>query len=325
MHVTRLHRVLKLLTLLETGRPYNAAQLAEACGVSRRTIYRDLNTLEAAGIPVFFDQSSGRYQVHETGLMPAVNLRLEEALALVLLAGELGRKGGVPLLEPARDAAAKIEASLPLGMRAVIERLARTTVVRTPPTARHRGLHATYRLVQDAVRKRRPLEAVYISFHDEGQIRTRLEPYWLLFSDRAWYVVGRSSRHKEVRTFKLGRFKKLEVADGRFTRPKGLTLEKHLGNAWRLMRGDTSYDVHLKFSPLVSPNVAEVTWHRTQQVAWDEDGCVHFRATVDGLAEIVWWILGYGDQVEVVAPPALRRRVGEVARRMLAMYEGASR
>ena len=323
MHVSRLHRVLKLLTLLETGHPYNASRLAEACGVSRRTIYRDLNAIEAAGIPVFFDRATGRYQVHETGLMPAVNLRLEEALAVVLLAGELGRKGGLPLLEPARDAAAKLEAALPLGMRAMLEGLARTTVLRPPAMARHRGLHATHRLVQDAIRRCQTLHAVYISFHDEGQIRTRLEPYWLLFSERAWYVIGRSSRHGEVRTFKLGRFKRLAPADGRFTRPKGLSLEKHLGNAWRLMRGDTSYQVHLKFTPLVGPNVAEVNWHRTQQVAWDEDGCVHFRATVDGLAEIVWWVLGYGDQAEVLKPAALRRRVADAARRMLGMYEEA--
>jgi len=322
MRVSRLYRVLKLLTLLETGRPYNADQLAEACGVSRRTIYRDLNALEAAGIPVFFDRATGRYRLHETGLMPAVNLRMEEALALVLLASDLGRTGGLPLLEPARDAAAKLEASLPLGMRAMIEGLARTTTLRATPTARHRGLQPTLRLVQDAIRRCQPLDAVYISFHDEGQIRTRLAPYWLLFSERAWYVIGRSSRHGEVRTFKLGRFKRLAPAEGRFTRPKGLSLEKHLGNAWRLMRGQT-HEVHLKFSPLVSPNVAEVNWHRTQQVAWDEDGCVHFRATVDGLSEIVWWVLGYGDQVEVLAPAALRRRVADAARRMLATYEEA--
>jgi len=322
MHIGRLHRVLKLLTLLETGRPYNAGQLAKECGVSRRTIYRDLATVEQAGIPVFYDRDSGRYQIHETGMMPAINLRLEEALALVVLASELGQTGGLPLFEPARDAAAKIEASLPIGMRAMLESLARTTTVRAAPAARHHGLRQTHRLVQDAIRRRRPLEAIYISFHDERQIRTRLEPYWLMFNERAWYVIGRSSKHRGVRTFKLGRFKHLAPADGRFTRPKGLSLEKHLGNAWRMIRGETTHEVHLKFSPLVSPNVAEVTWHRTQKVSWDEDGCVHFRVTVDGLAEIVWWVLGYGPEVEVIEPAPLRALVADAARRVSALYEG---
>ncbi len=317
----RLHRVLKILSLLESGRPYGAGQLAEACGVSRRTIYRDLATLEAAGIPVFFDREAGHYRVHPSGMLPPINLRTDEALALVLVASELG--GRLPLLDPARDAAAKIEASLPLGIRAMVERLARTTAIRPAPTARHRGLYATYRLVQEAIRRCQPLEAVYISFHDQGQVRTRLEPYWLLFVERAWYVIGRSSRHRGVRTFKLGRFKRLEPLPARFRRPKHLTLERHLGNAWRLIRGSPTVEVHLRFSPLVSPNVAEVVWHRTQRLAWDEEGRLHFRATVDGLDEIIWWVLGYGPEVEVLAPPALRERVAEAARRTLALYEKA--
>lgn len=323
MDIGRLHRVLKLITLLQTARPYNAGQLAADCAVSRRTIYRDLNTIEKAGIPVYYDRASQGYQVHQAALMPAISLGLDEALALVLVASELGQAGGLPLLEPARDAAAKIEASLPLGMRAMLGGLARRMAVRVGPTARHNALRETYHQVQRAIVRGQPLDVIYISFHDAGQIRTRLEPYWLLFSERAWYVIGRSSKHRGVRTFKLGRIKRLTPAAGRFKPPAGLTLDKYLGNAWRLMRGDQAYHVKVKFSPLISPNVAEVTWHRTQQVSWDDDGCVLYEATVDGLDEIVWWVLGYGPEATVLEPPELRRRVADMARRMLDLYKRA--
>jgi len=323
MDVGRLHRVLKLVTLLQTHRPYNADQFAAECGVSRRTIYRDLNVIERAGIPFYYDRPTGRYQLQQAALLPAINLSLDEALALVLLASELGRAGRLPLFQPARDAAAKIEASLPVGMRAALGGILRSTVVRPGATARHNALQETYHLVQRAITRRQPLEAVYISFHDQGQIRTRIEPYWLLFQERAWYVIGRSVRHRAVRTFKLGRFKRLDAAEGRFAGPRDLTLEKYLGNAWRVIRGDKTYEVHLRFSPLVSPNVAEVNWHRTQKVQWDDDGCVHFRATVEGLDEIVWWVLGYGPEVEVLEPAELRTRLVAMGRRMLAQYEKA--
>jgi len=321
MDIGRLHRVLKMVTILQTGRSYDAGQLAAECGVSRRTIYRDLNIIEKAGIPVFFERDSRRYQIHPTGLMPPISLNFDEALALVLLASELGRAGRLPLFQPARDAAAKLEASLPLGMRAALGAIMPHVAVRTGPTARHNALQDIYRTLQRAIQRREPLEAVYISFHDAGQIRTTLEPYWLLFIERAWYVIGRSSRHGGVRTFKLGRFKSLQPAKGRFTAPGGLTLEKHLGNAWRMIRGAKAYEVRLRFSPLVGPNVAEVNWHRTQRVSWDEDGSLHFTVTVDGLDEIVWWILGYGPEVEVLAPSELRERMADLARRMLDAYK----
>jgi proteasome accessory factor B len=105
--------------------------------------------------------------------------------------------------------------------------------------------------------------------------------------------------------------------------PKGLTLEKHLGNAWRLMRGEKTYEVELRFSPLVGPNVAEVNWHATQRIRWDDDGNVFFTATVDGLDEIVWWVLGYGPEVEVLRPAELRHAVARRARATLALYERA--
>jgi len=324
MDVGRLHRVLKVMTILQTGRPCNADQLAGECGVCRRTIYRDLVNIEKAGIPVFFDAKSGRYQIHQMGLMPAINLSLDEALALVLMASELGRPGQLPLFQPARDAAAKIEASLPLAMRAALGSVAPHMAVRTAATARHNALHELYRLARRAIVRRESLDARYISFHDAGQIRTRIDPYWLMFNERAWYLVGRSSRHRgAVRTFKLGRLKDLVPTGRIFTMPAGLSIEEHLGNAWRMMRGTTAYDVELKFSPLVSPNVAEVNWHKTQRVRWDDDGAVHFTATVDGLDEIVWWVLGYGPEVEVVGPPELRDRLTDLARRMLAVYEKA--
>ncbi len=320
MHVGRLHRVLKILTLLQGGCPRNARELAAECGVSRRTVHRDLSVIEQAGIPFFYDRDADGYRLHHSALLPAINLTLDEALALVALATELGRPGGIPLLQPARDAALKIESALPLAVRAAVGSTLRRMAVRPAAPARHASLQQTYEQVRRAVARDESLDCVYISFHDKGQIRTRLDPYWLLFSERAWYVIGRSSRHRAVRTFKLGRFRTVEPAGRHFRRPGNPTLEGHLGNAWRLMRGDTTYRVHLVFSPLVSPNVAEVVWHRTQTVRWDDDGSVHFEATVDGLDEIVWWVLGYGPHVRVVDPPELRDRLVAMTRATLAQY-----
>ena len=323
VNVGRLHRVLKIITLLQGRRFYNADQLAADCQVSRRTIYRDLGMVEKAGIPFFYDGEGGGYRIHQTALLPAINLNLEEALALVLMASELGRTGRLPLFQPARDAAAKIESALPLGLRTTLGSLVRHMAVRTGPVARHNALHRTYDEVRRAILRSETLDCTYISFHDAAQIRTRLDPYWLLFNERAWYVIGHSHRDRAIRTFKLGRFKAIAPTGERFRQPKGLTLEKHLGNAWRMIRGEKSYEVDLKFSPLVGPNVAEVAWHPTQRIRWDDDGAVHFTATVDGLDEIVWWVLGYGPHAEVLRPKALRDRIRATAEQMLALYREA--
>ena len=67
--------------------------------------------------------------------------------------------------------------------------------------------------------------------------------------------------------------------------------------------------VRIRFEPGVAGNVAEVHWHKTQRVKFNRDGSLDFRARVSGIDEIAWWILGYGDQAEVLAPPELRERI----------------
>ncbi len=73
---------------------------------------------------------------------------------------------------------------------------------------------------------------------------------------------------------------------------------------------------------MVAENVAEVLWHKTQRFEFNDDGTLDYRVTVSGLGEISWWILGYGDQAQVIEPPELRRLVGQRAARTAAYYLG---
>ncbi len=76
----------------------------------------------------------------------------------------------------------------------------------------------------------------------------------------------------------------------------------------------------MRFSKMVAQNVAEVAWHKTQKVKLNDDGTLDFRVTVSGLGEISWWILGYGDQAEVLQPPKLRQMIAERVGRMAKCY-----
>jgi hypothetical protein len=82
--------------------------------------------------------------------------------------------------------------------------------------------------------------------------------------------------------------------------------------------------VVVRFSRKVAQNVAEVAWHKTQRLEFRADGSLDFHVTVSGLGEISWWILGYGDQAEVVQPPELRRIVAGHAARMIEKYADQS-
>ena len=324
MSISRIYRLLRLITVLQGRRHYTPDELARELEVSRRTVFRDLNMLELAHIPYYFDPDSQGYKLGEHFFLPPVNLTLPEALAVLMLAGRLRGASQLPLLMHGVQAAAKIESALPQAVRQHVGSVIDHLSVALGPISRHDGLDTTFNQLAEAVAGKRICRLVYISFHARRQLVLNVRPLRLVFHGRAWYLLAYSARHKEVRTFKLGRIRKAEVTSRTFTEPAGVDLERYFGDAWSMIPEGRLYDVHLRFAPKVAGNVAEVSWHRSQKVQFNDDGSMDFRVTVDGLGEISWWILGYGDQVEALAPQELRQRLGQVAAAVAARYRKGS-
>jgi proteasome accessory factor B len=325
MNVKRITRLLQLLQLLQSGSGQNADGLAKACGVSRRTAFRDIEALRAAGVPVAFDDEHDRYSIPGTYFLPPINFTPEEALSLVALANEMGRSDRLPFYEPAQRAARKLEDSLPAALRQELKQIARAIQIQPMPVSPLASKHAFYQQLVDARSRKRVVRIEYDSLTEWEAIRTKLRPYQLLFSRHSWYVIGRSTLHGEVRTFNLSRITSLETLDEKFVLPRGFSLDRHFGNAWQLIPGDGADDhVVIHFKPLVARNVGEVIWHKTQQLEFQPDGSLVFRAQVSGLHEIMWWILGYGDQAEVHEPTELREMVARRAKALAAVYNGAA-
>ena len=325
MSISRIYRLLRVITMLQGSKSYTAAELARELEVSRRTIFRDLNMLEMAHIPYYFDPDRRGYQINRHFFLPPVNLTLPEALAMLLLAGRLRGAERLPLLAHASRAAVKLETALPDAVRrhvgSVIDHLHATL----GPLSRHEGLDDMFDRLAQAVADRKVCRLVYISFYERRQITVTVHPLRLAFTGRAWYLLALSVKHGDVRTFKLGRIRRLTVTDARFTPPDESRLDRHFGGAWSMIPEGRLYKVHVRFDSKVAGNVAEVQWHPSQRVQWNDDGSLEFSAQVDGIGEITWWILGYGPHAEVVAPATLRRRVLQAAKDMVGKYAKEAR
>jgi proteasome accessory factor B len=291
------------------------------CGVSRRTIFRDIDTLKQVGMPLLFDEVEQRYCIAGAHVLPPTNLTTEEALALIVLCHELGDRQAVAFYQPARRAALKLESSLPARLREHVRGVTGAITINLPPTNVLEGQQDLYQQLVDAAAQKRCVRIEYGSLTEWDDISTKLSPYRVWFSRRSWYVIGRSSIHRQTRTFNLSRIRSAEVLEDTFTIPRGFSIERYLRNAWHMIAAGRDRKVLVRFSKMVAQNVAEVAWHKTQKHSFNEDGTLDFSVTVSGLGEISWWILGYGDQAEVIEPEELRETIVERARNMVALYE----
>jgi predicted DNA-binding transcriptional regulator YafY len=321
MRQSRLTRLIELLTLLQSGRGHNTKNLADLCRVSRRTIFRDLDVLRQAGVPLRFDAEYQRFYLTAASFLPPTSFTAQEALTLLVLCHELGEQRGVPFFSAARQAALKLESCLPKAVRDEVRQVASSIEIRLEPKNALAQSERVYQQLLSAIGSHRCVRIRYQSLAEQKAISTRLSPYRLLYRRRSWYVIGRSSLHRDTRTFNVGRITSLEILDDRFRVPSGFSLQRHLRNAWQLIpEPGRDVDVELRFQPKVAINVAEVAWHKTQRVKFHRDGTLTFRVRVSGINEIAWWILGYGDQVEVVKPRPLRQLIAAHVQRMSTQY-----
>jgi len=272
-------------------------------------------------VPLAYDELHQGYHVPGTYFLPPTNFTPEEAMALIVLCHDAGNQLPAPFFTLARNAAMKVESTLPSRIREKVRATEYAIQIQMVPANRLDGQASTFERLLEAVAQRRSVRIRYRSLAEQQEISTRFHPYRLLFSRRSWYAIGRSSLHRATRTFNVGRILSLELLEDRYEIPRGFSLDRFLGNAWHLIpEPGPDREVIVRFSKKVAQNVAEVAWHKTQRLEFRPDGSLDFHVTVSGIREISWWILGYGDEAEVLEPAELRAILAGHAARMAERY-----
>jgi len=319
---TRVHRLLQIISLVQSQRGWTAKGLAEECETTERNIYRDINQIKEAGIPIENDKASGGYRINGAFFMPPVRLTFEEALAVSALCEAMADKGAIPFIRPASMAMNKIQAQLPIDAREELTDRLRTMELRTTATMDEEGYEDVYDKVQRALLQHKSLQCKYESTTSANSDESFMfHPYALFFGTRAWYVVGFHESRDAIRTLKLSRFIAIEQTASCYEIPSSFNLDTHLGNAWNMISADTDYAVEIRFDSPFSQTVSDTRWHATQEIEWNDDDSCTFRCTVSGLEEIVWWVLSMGPHCKVIKPDELAKRVESLARETALHYE----
>lgn len=258
MKSRRISRIVQLLTLLQSGQCLSVDDLVDHLDVSRRTLFRDLNELESIGVPYFFDNLAGGYRLDPDFFLPSINLNLQEALSILILI----RKGSTHLPKAFKNSALmggiKIENNLPGEIRKYCNATLDNISIRHDWHSPVGSAEQTFWSLQRAIGRKLKVSILYHSLYDGGDIETVIDPYHMAFKSRGWYVIGKSSIHKEIRTFKINRIKKIDILDKCFITTGNFDIEDHFGNAWSMIKNGDICNVKLKFSRMVAKNVSEV-------------------------------------------------------------------
>jgi proteasome accessory factor B len=302
----RAARYLKIAQVLrahgEAG--ISAVALADQVGVSKRTVYRDLEAMDLdAGLPIWNEK--GRFGLDADAFLPPLALTLHEAMAF-FLAARLLTKATDELDTEIIGVFVKLAQVLPPVLAEQLHETADTfadTPVDESFTRVLRGLTV-------ALAERRIVELDYESgVYDPTKPvrRVRLHPYAIEPSalTRALYVIGYDEERQDRRTFKVERIRSVSVTPDSYP-PHEAAVAREMLAAWDVISDDTPAEVVIRFDQAVAQRVHETRWHPSQVEELEDDGSLLWRARVAGVLEIRSWILGWGPDAEVLEPPELR-------------------
>lgn len=318
----RASRLLSVMMLLQAHGRISAQTLADQLEVSVRTVYRDVDHLSAAGVPVTATRgAAGGFELLDGWRTRLTGLTPHEAQAM-FLAGAPGPAKQLGLGDAAASAQLKLLAALPPhwqeDARRVGERLHLDPVgwYRTADRAEHLSA------VAEAVWTDRRLRIRYESW--KGVSDRVIEPFGLVQKAGEWYAVARSN--KQLRTFRLSGIHQLEMRPGKFVRPRKFDLARHWAASIErfeagLYRGTAVLRItalgmqRLKgFSAAVAAAAA-----RTQSIV-DADGWSQVTIPIESIDYAAIELLRLGTEGEVLKPKELRKRMANTVRALAQIY-----
>ncbi|MFI8962216.1 helix-turn-helix transcriptional regulator [Streptomyces sp. NPDC053493] len=311
-------RLLTIALLLQTRGRMTAAELADELEVSVRTVYRDVEALHAAGVPLYGDAGHrGGYRLLAGHRSRLGGLYAREAEALVLAglpvaADELGLGGHFA------DAQLKLRAALPAPLREHVDRMRTRFHIDAPGWYAEPTEAPFLPLVADAVRAGRVLDVRYRRWKEPTDVDRRLEPYGLVLKAGRWYLVAGPG----PRTYRVDQILALTVTDEEAVVPDDFDLAAH----WRAGQRDFHARLHQGDAVVrISPRgAARLTGAAARALAENgvaqADGWILATLPVEGPEHAHDSLLALGAEVEVLAPEDLRERIAATVRALAARY-----
>ena len=322
----RASRLLSIVLLLQNRGQLTGPELARELEVSVRTIYRDIDSLSASGIPVISDRGPDGgfrlldgYRTRLTGLTP------DEADTLFLtgapdIAADLG------LGEATATTQLKLLAALPEVLRDRAEQARSRFHLDAPGWYHDQDELPFLPLVAEAVWQQREVSWRYQRWG--GEINRTVEPLGLVLKGGVWYVVG--SDDGRLRTYRVSRIIAASLLPTRFERPAEFDLATYW-QEWsdafnaRMYPGEATIRLSPTGQRLLSFFLDSYRTQavRTTQGSPDDTGWVTARVPTEGLTQAAMELLRFGMEVEVLEPPELRQRLATLAGEIRNRYAGA--
>ena len=314
----KIDRLLSIIVYLLNRDLVSARELAERYDVSVRTIQRDMETIDLAGIPVMTVQGPrGGYGIMDTYKMDRQFVTVDDLFYIITSLSSIGTSLTSRKIESTME---KMKSLLPARDEQGFDERHRKLFVDFSMLGGTGRDQDVLRAVESVVDRERLLKVKYTNTRLERTERV-VEPMTIAFKWRSWYLFGFCRLKNDYRLFRLSRIKEPEILNERFRR-REKSIDEYFADTGAWEAGKT-IDLTLAFQASMRPLVEEFFTGSDMktEVHTDEHGrfIVHTSMPEDGW--VYGMILSYGNLVEVLFPPRARKLVQKMAADVQSIYE----
>lgn len=306
--MNRIDRVSAILIQLQSRRVVKAGDIAERFGISLRTVYRDVKTLEEAGIPIIGEAGVG-YSIMDGYRLPPVMFTREEATAFLTAEKIVEKMADNSVTEHHRSAMYKIRSILKTSEKALLEDIDQSIAV----------LKNTHQLQVDhkdhiqtllsSIAQKKVITIDYFAKHSQEHTKRDIEPIGIFYKDSFWHLIGFCRMRGDYRDFRVDRINQVKVTEKVFN-SKHPTLKDYINQTAKehaldlvIIRVDKSIYPHLDYQKYYSGFVSE-------KKIGDQIEMTFLTMSLCGFAR---WFMMFGDDAEIISPDSLKEKVGQIA------------
>lgn len=319
--LSRQWKIIQSLIAARIGK--SAAEIADQLECHPRTVYRDLQALQAAGFPIYTERADGKslWRMLENARRPApLPLTLPELMAIHCSRELMKVFAGTPFYDSLESLLHKVQATLPDESRAFLATIEDTFHFGMKPRKNYAAFKEIIQRVGDAAVRKTSIEVLYYTMSRKRESWRKLDPYRVWFFNGTFYLIGFCHLRGEVRVFVLDRIKALQETQEPFELAADFNFDQFVKASFGVFQGDP-IRVKVRFSAEVAGYIQENIWHEEQTIHPQADGSVVFAAEVAGVEEIKHWIMGWGANATVLEPQPLRDAIKREVERMLQGYQ----
>jgi predicted DNA-binding transcriptional regulator YafY len=315
----QLKNLLITLSLLARSQGVTKKELAEKLGVTERQVHRNMNEIEEMGFPTYVEESQfgrshtwrlvGDYAKKYRDIkIPDTNLALSELVALYLLRGQEKLYRGTELESTIKSAFAKIEMLLPQEAVKKLQNIKTLFVPVVKFPKNYSGKEECIEKLTDAMLDRKTCWIKYHSFNDDRVKEFYIDPLHFFDREGGLYIFANTKKFNDVIILAVERIDDLIVSKDTYTYPEDFDPQALFESAFDLV-ADEPMDFKIWFSADQARYIKQRTWSKTQTIDDQPDGSIILSMTTSGMWDVKRWVLGYGAEAKVLAPPELVKEI----------------